>query len=60
MPGGQTESGSDSNLTRHPSGPASRVHFILREPPYLLIRPPIDRAPQVEDLEAAQSMRGRT
>jgi hypothetical protein len=49
MLSGQTESGLDSNLTRHSSGAASRVHFILREPPYLLIRPPIDLALQVED-----------
>ena len=49
MLSGQTDSGSDSNLTRHPSGPASRVHFILSGPPYLLIRAPIDRALLVED-----------
>jgi hypothetical protein len=49
MLSGQTESGSDSNLPRHPSGPASRVHLILSEPPYLLIRAPKDRAPQVGD-----------
>jgi len=49
MLSGRIESGSDSNLTRHPSGLASWVHFILREPPYLLIRASIDRAPQVED-----------
>jgi hypothetical protein len=40
MPGGQTESGSDSDLTRHPSGPASRVHLII---PHRL-RPRLARA----------------